>query len=222
MLSLIILICFVIMGINISTIISSNRELKEIDKRYNELTDEIRRLREDAYTKKPQYEKLKSTYVKPTIDISPKPDIPKTKNEILPVNKHENCIQIKTENVKDHVKEDDNFIDILKLRCDIDKGKYVISKRTVASMMCDYNNTHEKTFSREYMVIYGKLFLTQAGINYIDKNVKSVFNDVVDNVLIIDFYDKNELPETDSPTVDTGNTNNDHECTIVDITKLIA
>lgn len=217
LLSLITILCIIVIGINVTVIIINQKELKQIDQKYNELMNELTILKN---TKKDENfnnlnnneeSKMDTPLSITTIKNKPIVKIDNVSNDNQ--NTYENNIQNNNPN--------NRFISILKDRCRFYNGKYVIDKRLVATTMVEYNDTYGRNFGREYIVICDKLFLTQAGVNYIDRIVKSVFNDLVDNVLVIEFYKEGEI-SNDADENNSINLENVRHSKIIDITEMIA
>ena len=172
LLSTIIMIsCVVILTINIPIMIHTEKELKKLDRAYDKLLLEIKYMRKEI-----KYSNNTTNYViNTTANIINNTNI--VKNEI---------------NTTDKMSD---FVLWLKSECDIVNGKYIIDKSKVAVMMDIYNKCERNIFHNDFMTIYGRYYITQKGINYIDRSkyTKSVFNDLLNKTLVITFYDDNEI-----------------------------
>ena len=217
LLSLITILCIIVIGINVTVIIINQKELKQIDQKYNELMDELTILKNNK--KDENFNNLNNNE-KSKMDTPPSIATIK-KKPIVKIDNVNNDNQDTYENDIQNNNPNNRFISILKDRCRFYNGKYVIDKRLVATTMVEYNDTYGRNFGREYIVICNKLFLTQAGVNYIDRIVKSVFNDLVDNVLVIEFYKEGEI-SNDADENNSINLENVRHSKIIDITEMIA
>lgn len=217
LLSLITILCIIVIGINVTVIIINQKELKQIDQKYNELMDELTILKNNK-----KYENFNNLNNNEKSKMDTPPSITTIKKKpIVKIDNVSDDDQNTYENDIQNNNPNNRFISILKDRCRFYNGKYVIDKRLVATTMVEYNDTYGRNFGREYIVICDKLFLTQAGVNYIDRIVKSVFNDLVDNVLVIEFYKEGEI-SNDTNENNLIDLENVRHSKIIDITEMIA
>lgn len=201
---LLLVICVIVSIANFAIIINTNIELKQMSKFYDELNRESKDIKKqiDSFN-------LNITQAKPI------------ENHLFDNN---NCLNTPSViNKTSSNDENKDFIHLLKDRCELIDEKYIIPKRTVAIMMDEYNRL-ENIFSDNFMIIYNKYYITQKGINYIIKNryVKSVFNDLINQNLIIDFYDDDQInieTQQNDDIIDNNNQKDDKQQNVIAIPK---
>ena len=209
-------ICIVVTTMSIYTLRKTNNELKKLEKERIRLLSEIKYLRRQLNEiSKKENEAIKdsisSTKKDNTKDgskvINNNYFISDTKtyintgtqnNNITNNTVVDNSIKIsknkvvnKTTTVFNNKVDKSDFISWLKNECHIVDDDYIISKIRTASMMNEYNQCQENIFYDDFITIYGRHYITQKGINRISgyKEIKSVFNDLVNQNLIITFYE---------------------------------
>ena len=216
-------ICIVVTTMSIYTLRKTNNELKKLEKERIRLLSEIKYLKRQLNeNSKKETEIIKdsisSTKKDNTKDgskvINNNYFIGDTKtyintgtqnNNITNNTVVDNSIKIsknkvvnKTTTVFNNKKVDkSDFISWLKNECHIVDDDYIISKIRIASMMNEYNQCQENIFYDDFITIYGRHYITQKGINRISgyKEIKSVFNDLVNQNLIITFYEPNMIEQ---------------------------
>ena len=215
-------ICIVVTTMSIYTLRKTNNELKKLEKERIRLLSEIKYLRRQLNEiSKKENEAIKdsisSTKKDNTKDgskvINNNYFISDTKtyintgtqnNNITNNTVVDNSIKIsknkvvnKTTTVFNNKVDKSDFISWLKNECHIVDDDYIISKIRTASMMNEYNQCQENIFYDDFITIYGRHYITQKGINRISgyKEIKSVFNDLVNQNLIITFYEPNMIEQ---------------------------
>ena len=215
-------ICIVVTTMSIYTLRKTNNELKKLEKERIRLLSEIKYLRRQLNEiSKKETETIKdsisSTKKDNTKDgskvINNNYFISDTKtyintgtqnNNITNNTVVDNSIKIsknkvvnKTTTVFNNKVDKSDFISWLKNECHIVDDDYIISKIRIASMMNEYNQCQENIFYDDFITIYGRHYITQKGINRISgyKEIKSVFNDLVNQNLIITFYEPNMIEQ---------------------------
>lgn len=201
---LLLVICVIVSIANFAIIINTNIELKQMSKFYNELNRESKDIKKqiDSFN-------LNIAQAKPI------------ENHLFDNNNCLNTPSVINKNSSND--ENKDFIHLLKDRCELIDEKYIIPKRTVAIMMDEYNRL-ENIFSDNFMIIYNKYYITQKGINYIIKNryVKSVYNDLINQNLIIDFYDDDQInieTQQNDDIIDNNNQKDDEQQNVIAIPK---
>ena len=209
-------ICIIVTAISIYTLRKTNNELKKLEKERIRLLSEIKYLRRqlNEISKKETdtiKDSISSTKKDNTKDgskvINNNYFIGDTKtyintgtqnNNITNNTVVDNSIKINKNKVVNKITtvfnnkvDKSDFISWLKNECHIVDDDYIISKIRIASMMNEYNQCQENIFYDDFITIYGKHYITQKGINRISgyKEIKSVFNDLVNHNLIITFYE---------------------------------
>lgn len=215
-------ICIVVTTMSIYTLRKTNNELKKLEKERIRLLSEIKYLRRqlNEISKKETdaiKDSISSTKKDNTKDgskvINNNYFISDTKtyintgtqnNNITNNTVVDNSIKIsknkvvnKTTTVFNNKVDKSDFISWLKNECHIVDDDYIISKIRIASMMNEYNQCQENIFYDDFITIYGRHYITQKGINRISgyKEIKSVFNDLVNQNLIITFYEPNMIEQ---------------------------
>lgn len=215
-------ICIVVTTMSIYTLRKTNNELKKLEKERIRLLSEIKYLRRQLNEiSKKETETIKdsisSTKKDNTKDgskvINNNYFISDTKTYIntgtqnnnitnntvvdnsIKINKNKVINKITT--VFNNKVDKSDFISWLKNECHIVDDDYIISKIRIASMMNEYNQCQENIFYDDFITIYGRHYITQKGINRISgyKEIKSVFNDLVNQNLIITFYEPNMIEQ---------------------------
>ena len=215
-------ICIVVTTMSIYTLRKTNNELKKLEKERIRLLSEIKYLRRQLNEiSKKENEAIKdsisSTKKDNTKDgskvINNNYFIGDTKtyintgtqnNNITNNTVVDNSIKINKNKVVNKITtvfnnkvDKSDFISWLKNECHIVDDDYIISKIRIASMMNEYNQCQENIFYDDFITIYGRHYITQKGINRISgyKEIKSVFNDLVNQNLIITFYEPNMIEQ---------------------------
>lgn len=215
-------ICIIVTAISIYTLRKTNNELKKLEKERIRLLSEIKYLRRqlNEISKKETdtiKDSISSTKKDNTKDgskvINNNYFIGDTKtyintgtqnNNITNNTVVDNSIKINKNKVVNKITtvfnnkvDKSDFISWLKNECHIVDDDYIISKIRIASMMNEYNQCQENIFYDDFITIYGKHYITQKGINRISgyKEIKSVFNDLVNQNLIITFYEPNMIEQ---------------------------
>lgn len=215
-------ICIIVTAISIYTLRKTNNELKKLEKERIRLLSEIKYLRRQLNEiSKKETETIKdsisSTKKDNTKDgskvINNNYFIGDTKtyintgtqnNNITNNTVVDNSIKINKNKVVNKITtvfnnkvDKSDFISWLKNECHIVDDDYIISKIRIASMMNEYNQCQENIFYDDFITIYDRHYITQKGINRMSgyKEIKSVFNDLVNQNLIITFYEPNMIEQ---------------------------
>ena len=216
-------ICIVVTTMSIYTLRKTNNELKKLEKERIRLLSEIKYLKRQLNeNSKKETETIKDSISTSTKKDNTKDSskvinnnyfIGDTKtyintgtqnNSITNNTVVDNSIKInknkvvnKTTTVFNNKVDKSDFISWLKNECHIVDDYYIISKIRIASMMNEYNQCQENIFYDDFITIYGRHYITQKGINRISgyKEIKSVFNDLVNQNLIITFYEPSMIEQ---------------------------
>ena len=215
-------ICIVVTTMSIYTLRKTNNELKKLEKERIRLLSEIKYLRrqlneiskKETETTKDSISSTKkdntkdgSKVINNNYFISDTKTYINTRtqnNNITNNTVVDNSIKINKNKVVNKITtvfnnkvDKSDFISWLKNECHIVDDDYIISKISIASMMDEYNQCQENIFYDDFITIYGRHYITQKGINRISgyKEIKSVFNDLVNQNLIITFYEPNMIEQ---------------------------